>query len=116
MQSKHESGFIDVHVHPPTKEFLIDAGGEHVQAAAKKFGQTIELKTFDQMLNEYSVAGVEKLVLFAWDAETTSKRPRVTNEFVAKMVDQYPDRLIGFASVDPHKKTAVRELRRRFQT
>ena len=72
-----ERGFIDVHVHPPTKEFLIDAGGPNAEAAARKFGHTIELKTLEQMLEEYTEAGVDRLVLFAWDAETTSKRPRV---------------------------------------
>jgi predicted TIM-barrel fold metal-dependent hydrolase len=103
-------GFVDVHVHPPTKEFLLDAGGRHVEAAAKKFGHAIELRTFDQMLEEYSSCGVEKLVLFAWDAETTSHRPRVANEFVAKIADRYPERVVGFASVDPHKKSAVKDL------
>jgi hypothetical protein len=102
--------FVDVHVHPPTKEFLVDAGGQHVEAAAKKFGHSIELKTIDQMLQEYSSSGVEKLILFAWDAETTSHRPRVTNEFVSKITEQYPDRILGFASVDPHKKSAVKDL------
>lgn len=103
-------GFIDVHVHPPTKEFLIDAGGEHVAAAARKFGHTIELKSIDQMLQEYSQAGVDRLVLFAWDAETASHRRRVSNEFVSKIVERHPDRIVGFASVDPHKKSAAREL------
>ncbi len=110
MPSNPEAGFIDVHVHPPTKEFIVDAGGPHVKAAAEKFGHSIELKTFEQMLEEYSAAGVEKLVLFAWDAETTSHRPRVTNEFISKVVERHPDRILGFASVDPHKKTAVKDL------
>ncbi len=99
-----------MHVHPPTKEFLIDSGGRHVEAAAKKFGRTIELRTFEQMLEEYTRCGVEKLVLFAWDAETTSRMPRVTNEFVAKVAERYPERIVGFASVDPHKKSAVKDL------
>jgi predicted TIM-barrel fold metal-dependent hydrolase len=110
LASSVKDGFVDVHVHPPTKEFLLDSGGPHVEAAAKKFGHRIELKTFDQMLQEYSDCGIEKLVLFAWDAETTSHRPRVANEFVAKIAEQYPDRIIGFASVDPHKKNAVKDL------
>lgn len=110
MSSEKKGGYIDVHVHPPTKEFLIDSGGRHVEAAVKKFGRTIELRTFEQMLDEYTRCGVEKLVLFAWDAETTSHMPRVTNEFVAKVADQYPERIIGFASVDPHKKSAVKDF------
>ena len=99
-----------MHVHPPTKEFLIDSGGRYVEAAAKKFGHAIELRTFEQMLEEYTRCGVEKLVLFAWDAETTSRMPRVDNEFVAKVAERYPERIVGFASVDPHKKSAVKDL------
>jgi len=102
--------FIDVHVHPPTKKFLIEAGGSHVKVAAKKFGHTIEPKTIDQMLDEYSSASVDKIVLFAWDAETTSHTFRVANEFVSKIVDRHVDRIVGFASVDPHKRTALADL------
>jgi len=68
---------VDVHVHPPTKEFLIEAGGSQVKAAAKKSGHTLEPKTIDQILDENSSASVNKIALFAWDAETTSHRPRV---------------------------------------
>src|SRR3972149_3501710 len=105
-----EPGLVDVHVHPPTKEFLIEAGGPHVEAATRKFGHSIELKTIEQMLEEYTGAGIDRLVLFAWDAETASKRPRVANEFVSKIADNYPDRIVGFASIDPHKRSAVEEL------
>jgi hypothetical protein len=104
------NGFVDVHVHPPTEEFVVDAGGPYVEAAAKKFGHSIELKTFDQMLEEFSASGVERSVLFAWDAESTNHRPRVSNEFISGIVERYPDQIIGFASVDPHKKSALRDL------
>ena len=60
-----ETGLVDVHVHPPTKEFLIEAGGPHVEAATRKFGHSIELKTIEQMLEEYTGAGIDRLVLFA---------------------------------------------------
>jgi predicted TIM-barrel fold metal-dependent hydrolase len=110
MSTEKKCDYIDVHVHPPTKEFLIDSGGRHVEAAAKKFGHTIELRTFEQMLDEYTRCGVEKLVLFAWDAETSSHMPRVTNEFVAQVAHRYPERIVGFASVDPHKKSAVKDF------
>ena len=63
--STHENcDFVDVHVHPPTKEFLIDAGGINAEAAAQKFGHPIKLATFEEMLEEYSACGVGKLVLF----------------------------------------------------
>ena len=105
-------GFVDVHVHPPTKEFLLESGGPDIAAAAKKFGHKPELKTVEQMLSEYSDCGIERLVLFAWDAETATHRPRVSNEFVAQIAERFPDRIIGFASVDPRKKSAVHDLER----
>ncbi len=101
---------VDVHVHPPTREFMVEAGGEYIEAAARKFGHSVELKTVDQMLEESSASGVRKIVLFAWDAETTSHRPRVSNEFVAKLVDTHSDHITGFASVDPHKANALKDL------
>jgi len=54
-----------VHVHPPTREFLLDSGGPQLEAAAKKFGRNLELKTMEEMLDEYTESGVERLVLFA---------------------------------------------------
>jgi len=110
--SSNKGGFVDAHVHPPTKEFLVDAGGPQLEAAAKKFGRKLELKTIEEMLDEYTESGVEKLVLFAWDAGTATHRPRVPNEFVAQVADKFPDRIIGFASVDPHKKSSVQDLER----
>ena len=40
-------------------------------------------------------------VLFAWDAETNTGLPPVTNDFVAGCVAAHPDAFLGFASVDP---------------
>jgi len=52
-------------------------------------------------------------VIFAIDAETTSGVPYVGNDYVASVARQYPDRFIGFASVDPWKGTwAIQELER----
>ncbi len=109
-------GFIDTHAHPPTEEYLVTAGGQYITAAAKHFGGSIRPRTFDEMIIEYDAANVEKVVLVAWDAETTTQLPKVSNDFIAKAVDQYPGRLIGFACVDPHKgKAAVKELERAFK-
>lgn len=54
---------------------------------------------FIAMLDE---AGVDKVVMIASDKETTlgTKFP---NDALAELVAQAPDRIIGFAGVDPHK-------------
>lgn len=55
-------------------------------------------------------AGVDKSVVVAIDAET-KRGYKISNELVAEAVKTYPGRLIGFASVDPHKgKLALEEL------
>jgi predicted TIM-barrel fold metal-dependent hydrolase len=52
-------------------------------------------------------------VLFAWDAETNTGLPPVTNDFVAGCARDHPDAFVGFASVDPLKgEAATRELER----
>jgi predicted TIM-barrel fold metal-dependent hydrolase len=52
-------------------------------------------------------------VIFEIDAETTSGVPYIGNDYVASIVEQYPDQFMGFASVDPWKgKMAIQELER----
>jgi hypothetical protein len=52
-------------------------------------------------------------VIFGVDAETTSGAKFTGNDYTASIVQRYPDRFLGFASVDPHKgKAAVLEMER----
>jgi predicted TIM-barrel fold metal-dependent hydrolase len=52
-------------------------------------------------------------VIFGVDAETTSGSPYIGNDYTAEIVKRYPERFLGFASVDPHKgKAAVIEMER----
>ncbi len=66
------------------------------------------LPTLEDTVNDMDAAGVEKSVLVAIDAETVWDY-RVSNELVAEAVSANPDRLIGFASVDPHKGVTARK-------
>jgi predicted TIM-barrel fold metal-dependent hydrolase len=50
-------------------------------------------------------------VLLAWDAETFTGRPPLSNELVAGIVKRFPDRFVGFGSVDPHRPDAVERVR-----
>jgi hypothetical protein len=71
----------------------------------KEFASTLEGNIADM-----DAAEVDKSVVVAIDTETVTGT-KVSNEAVAAAVAKYPDRLIGFASVDPHKGVlAVREL------
>ncbi len=75
------------------------------------FGSSARSVTPEELVREYDASGIEKMIVLGWDAETGSKLPRVPNELVASYIKGYPERMIGFASVDPHKRDeALREL------
>ncbi len=82
---------------------------EQVLEAARNFSEN--LPPLEATLADMDAAGVSTSVVVAVDAETRWNY-RVSNESVAEAVAAYPDRLIGFASVDPHKGVIARsELR-----
>ena len=96
---------------------IVGTGGKQTRWAGyhqRLFGETG--RNFSQAVKaniaDMDAAEVDKSVVVAVDAETISHF-KVSNEEVAKAVALYPDRLIGFASVDPHKGTlAIDELER----
>jgi uncharacterized protein len=103
---------IDVHVHPSTSEYLVDAMGPFREATERHFRTEIPVRSVDEMADEFR-ADDTMAVLLAWDAESASGLPPVTNDFIASCVTRHPDTFLGFASVDPWKgKAAVQELRR----
>lgn len=103
---------IDFHVHPSTREYLETALGPFFEETKKFFRSEIPIRTEEQMAAELEAAGVLG-VLLAWDAQTYTGLPPVTNDYVASVVRRFPERFLGFASVDPHKGAgAVEELER----
>jgi predicted TIM-barrel fold metal-dependent hydrolase len=103
---------IDMHVHPSTREWLVDGLGELKEATERHFRTEIAVRTVDEMAAEFAADEVIA-VLFGWDAETAMGLPRVPNDFIADCVHRHPDVFIGFASVDPWKgQWAIDELRR----
>ena len=106
---------IDVHVHPSTPEYVDAALGEFGPACEAYFRTTLPRHDVDGMAAVFRDADVLG-VLFAWDAETKSGLPPVTNDFIAGCVRAHPEAFLGFASVDPGKgDAAVVELRRAVQ-
>ncbi len=64
------------------------------------------LLSVETLLKQMDEAGVEKSVLYAVEAPIVY----ASNEYVAELCRQHPDRLIGFASVDPKKTDALEVL------
>ena len=100
---------IDTHSQLWTKEALETFPDFMLESYKKMFGEHLT-PTIEDTIKDMDEAGVDKAVIVAVDAETTFgfKTP---NELVAEAVKKYPDRLIGFAGVDPRKgKLALDEL------
>ncbi|GAB4342825.1 MAG: hypothetical protein Kow0099_20730 [Candidatus Abyssubacteria bacterium] len=72
--------------------------------------------TIDRLLHEMDEAHIDKTVLLALDAGiafTPSITLRDYNDYVADIVRRHPDRIIGFAGIDPRRgKEAIVELQR----
>lgn len=103
---------VDVHVHPGTKEDLVDSQGKFLDGITKTFRKPIEPKTIEQLAQDYKDMNMFG-VLLAWDAQTNTGNPPVSNDHVASIVKKYPDTFAGFAGIDPWKgKLALAELER----
>jgi predicted TIM-barrel fold metal-dependent hydrolase len=103
---------IDVHVHPSTPEYVDGALGEYGPACEAHFRTHLPRHEVGEMADVFRDADILG-VLFAWDAETYTGLPPVTNDYVWQCVEDHPDAFVGFASVDPLKgELAVVELER----
>ena len=102
---------IDLHFHPSTSEWVDGAMGEFRSACEHYFHTRLPEHSVDEMAAVFRAADVVG-VLLAWDAETHTGNPPVSNDFVASCVAAHPETFLGFASVDPHKPDAVVELER----
>ena len=65
-------------------------------------------------ITQLNAAGIDKAVISAEDVTTRAGGEIVSNEEVKSLVNRYPDRLIGFASVDPKRPDAVEVLEKAF--
>jgi uncharacterized protein len=102
---------IDFHVHLPTPDWMDRSMAGYVEAAEAYFRSPAQRESLAELAERYRRLDV-RAVLLAWDAETSTGRPRVPNETVAEACRDYPDAFTGFGSVDPHKEDAVRDVLR----
>jgi len=103
---------IDLHCYPNTQEWIA-CQQPYVDALAKYWNRSWSAKTEDEVLQDFTKAGVEA-VLVALDLETTAGTPPCSNDFVKGMQTRHPDRIIhSWAAVDPFKgDAAIREATR----
>jgi hypothetical protein len=111
---------IDYGITPPVAEMFAhyQPFAEHLSNYSRIFGSSTVARDaegflgrpFEEFISFVTRAGVDRFVVKACDVESTFGI-KTRNEVVAKLVREYPDRVIGFAGVDPHKGVkAVEEL------
>jgi uncharacterized protein len=101
---------IDLHCYPNTKEWIA-AQQPYVDALAKYWDRPWTAKTEEEVVKDFTDAGVEA-VLVALDLETTIQTPPCSNDFVASMRKRHPERIIhAWGAVDPFKGDALREAK-----
>lgn len=102
---------IDIHVHFSTSEGRRKSG-YYGDALEIYFKTKLEVLTEEEMAKVYrdhDILGV----LLPTDDETVSGIKPISHEYVAEMVQRFPETFIGFAGVDPWKgKAAIDELER----
>lgn len=110
---------IDIHVHPAVKdaEYVPDLATVMERffrpEARADVERGIRSRTLDNLISDMDAAGVDISVIVAMDTTSALGVVMVTNESVAEMAGRFPERLIGFASVDPNTgEEAVEKLER----
>ncbi len=103
---------IDLHCYPNTEPW-IRCQGPYVEALAKYWKRNWTWKQEDEVVEEFTAAGVEA-VLVALDLETTIGTPPCSNEYVKAMQSRHPERIIqAWAAVDPFKgEVAIEQARK----
>jgi len=103
---------IDLHCYPNTQEWIV-CQQPYVDALAKYWDRSWTAKTEEQVVQDFTEAGVEA-VLVALDLETTVGTPPCSNDFVSGMQKRHRERIIhAWGAVDPFKgEAAIAEARR----
>jgi uncharacterized protein len=104
---------IDVHVHVHADQHGHLALDDELNAAAAKY---FKGDPYDPTVPEIAADYRDKrmaAVIFTVDAEAATGHAALSNEEIAEVAGEYPDVLIPFGSIDPHRGAAgVRAARR----
>ena len=104
-------GGIDFHTHPILVREMVELHPELARAARETYNCGNNFQPLQVMLLEMDISGIDRAVVLPIDATTSRNATVYTNEQIVEVCEM-SDRLIGFASVDPHQETAARTLER----
>ncbi len=100
---------IDFHTHPVLIREFVEKYPNYERAARQVFNIGNNFQPLETFFLQMDVAGIEQAVLLPIDCKRARKDAVSSNEQVAELCAE-SKRFIGFASVDPLRKGAAREL------
>jgi len=100
---------IDFHTHPVLIKEFVEKYPSYERSARQVFNIGNNFQPLETFLLQMDVAGIERAVLLPIDCRRARKVGVSSNEQVAELC-RMNTRFIGFASVDPLRKGAAREL------
>ncbi|MHB8654872.1 MAG: amidohydrolase family protein [Terriglobia bacterium] len=100
---------IDFHTHPVLIQEFVAKYPNYERSARRVFNIGNNFQPLETFFLQMDVAGIERAVLLPIDCRRARKDSVSSNEQVAELCG-LSERFIGFASVDPIKKGAAREL------
>ncbi|MDR3576090.1 MAG: amidohydrolase family protein [Anaerolineaceae bacterium] len=105
---------IDIHTHPAFFE-TINASSSQLEFRRQAMGlYKASAVSLQHIFNQMDYARIDKIVLLPLDLATIDGQIVVSNDEITRITAQAPERFIGFASVDPHRKEAVEILEHAF--
>ena len=100
---------IDFHTHPVLIQEMVDKYPNYARMAREVFQIGNNFQPLETFHLQMDVAGIDRAVLLPIDCEKARGDAVSSNEQVAELCTT-SDRFIGFASVDPLKTGAAKEL------
>jgi predicted TIM-barrel fold metal-dependent hydrolase len=100
---------IDFHTHPVLVQEFVAKYQNYERMARRVFNIGNNFQPLEMFLLQMDVAGIERAVLLPIDCQRARKDAVSSNQQVAELCTR-SKRFIGFASVDPLKEGAAREL------
>ncbi len=92
---------IDFRSRPNTPEYLVALKHPLTKSVMRKLGTTAPAETtLDGWVADFTAKGVERVVFTGRQTEGTGGHD-VGNEYVADTVRRFPDKVIGFAGINP---------------
>jgi uncharacterized protein len=100
---------IDFHTHPVLIQELASQDADYARMAREVFNIGNNFQPLETFLLQMDVAGIDRAVLLPIDCRRSRKLGVSSNEQVGRLCAQ-EKRFIGFASVDPLREGAAKEL------